>query len=78
MASERGTLQAENGVTLTEVALRSGSAVVAVTYIVQSERTPEVPNFTDLTQADPPSERRSDAAKQVAQSESSIVCLIDP
>jgi len=34
--SERKILRSEDGVTLTEVSLRSGSAVVATAYVVKS------------------------------------------
>lgn len=52
MPSEKRILKAEHGVTLTEVTLRSGSAVVAVAYVVKSRRTPEAPNFDNLAAAE--------------------------
>jgi hypothetical protein len=52
MASQKTILLADRGVTLTEVALRSGGAVVAIAYTVKSRRTPEVPNFTDRGEAE--------------------------
>jgi hypothetical protein len=50
--SERKILRSEAGVTLTEVSLRSGSAVVATAYVVKSRRTPEAPNFDNLSAAE--------------------------
>ena len=52
MASEKTILRAEQGVTLTEVTLRSGSAVVNTAYVVKSRRTPEVRNFNNLAAAE--------------------------
>lgn len=58
MPSNKKVLKAEHGVTLTEVTLSSGSAVVAVAYVayvayvVKSRRTPEAPNFDNLAAAD--------------------------
>ncbi len=52
MASEKRVLRSERGVALTEVTLRSGGAIAAVAYVVQSSRTPEAPNFTDLASAE--------------------------
>ena len=52
MASEKKIIRAEHGVTLTEVTLRSGSAVVATQFVIESERTPEAPNFSDLVAAE--------------------------
>lgn len=52
MASEKKILKAENGVTLTEVTLRSGGAVAAVAYTLKSKCTPEVPNFDNLPAAE--------------------------
>ena len=50
--SEKKILRSEAGVTLTEVSLRSGSAVVATAYVVKSRRTPEAPNFDNLAAAE--------------------------
>jgi hypothetical protein len=52
MASEKRILRSEHGVTLTEVTLRSGSAIAAVAYVVQNRRTPEAPNFSNLALAE--------------------------
>lgn len=52
VASEKRTLRAEHGVTLTEVTLRSGGGVAAVAYTLHSKRTPEEPNFTNLALAE--------------------------
>lgn len=50
--SEQRILRNEAGVTLIEVSLRSGSAVVATAYVVKSRRTPEAPNFDNLAAAE--------------------------
>ncbi len=52
MTSERNILRSEHGVTLTEVALRSGDAIAAVAYVVRSGRTPEAPNFANVALAE--------------------------
>lgn len=52
MSSNKKVLKAEHGVTLTEVTLSSGSAVVSVAYVVKSRRTPEAPNFDNMAAAD--------------------------
>jgi hypothetical protein len=52
MASEKRILKSAGGVTLTEVALRSGSAISALAYTVRSKRTPEAPNFDNLPAAE--------------------------
>jgi len=52
MPSEKRILRAENGVTLTEVTLRSGGAVAPIAYVVKSKRTPEAPNFDNLAAAE--------------------------
>ncbi len=52
MASVKRILKAKSGVTLTEVALRSGAGIAAIAYTVKSKRTPEVPNFSSLHTAE--------------------------
>jgi len=52
MGSERKVLRTAQGVTLTEIALRNGDAIVDRAYHVASLRTPETWNFTSLAEAD--------------------------
>jgi hypothetical protein len=51
MASERKLLATKNGVVLEQVTLRDDNGVVAVTFFVKGRRTPEVPNFGDVIEA---------------------------
>ncbi len=52
MASEKKILKASHGVTLTEVSLRNGGAIVDCGYVVQTRRSPEVWTFGTLSEAE--------------------------
>lgn len=64
MTTRRTMLKFRNGVTLSELSLQSGGSSVAVTYIVETSRTPETFSFSNIDDAEIGFEREVDRSSE--------------